>query len=78
MHCQERYIGERGGGSIGKNGDLQANLEWSQHSAAVIGCFHHLLEPRVYGLEYIKRQVSCYYVILHIVNFKVHLDCTDV
>ena len=35
------------------NGDLQTNLERSQHSAAVIGCFHHLLEHPVYGLEYI-------------------------
>lgn len=35
------------------NGDLQTNLERSQHSAAVIGCFHHLLGHPVYGLEYI-------------------------
>ena len=41
------------GGVLEMNGDLQANLEWSQHSAAVIGCFHHLLEHPVYRLEYI-------------------------
>ena len=58
------------------NGELQANLEWSQHSAAVIGCIHHLLEHPVYGLEYIV--LISFRLLISMVNFKVHLDCTDV
>ena len=50
MDCYIGDIGERGENNVNMNGDLKANLEWSQHSVAVIGCFHPLLEHPVYRL----------------------------
>ena len=52
MYKVHGLLGDRGerGEVLEMNVDVKANLEWSQHSAAVIGRFHPLLEHPVYRL----------------------------